>query len=45
MTLLHSNFAAVATTDAWIEALGAGEALPKDDLGSSAVAGAARSAG
>jgi nicotinamidase-related amidase len=44
MTLLHSNYAAVATTDAWIAALGAGAALPKDDLGSSAVAGAARSA-
>ena len=45
MTLLHSNFAAVATTDAWIAAVTAGEPLPKDDLGSSAVAGAARSAG
>jgi nicotinamidase-related amidase len=45
MTLLHSNFAAVATTDAWVEAVASGEALPKDDLGSSATAGAARSAG
>ncbi|MFT2753190.1 isochorismatase family protein [Clavibacter sp. Sh2088] len=45
MALLHSNFAAVATTDAWIEAVAAGEPLPKDDLGSSATAGAARTAG
>lgn len=41
MTLLHSNFAAVATTDAWIDALGNGEALPKSDLGTSANQGRA----
>jgi nicotinamidase-related amidase len=45
MALLHSNFAAVATTDAWVAAVAAGEPLPKDDLGSSATAGAARAAG
>ncbi|WP_394815745.1 isochorismatase family protein, partial [Clavibacter michiganensis] len=42
MALLHSNFAAVATTDAWIAAVAAGEALPKDGLATSATAGAAR---
>lgn len=41
MTLLNSNFAAVATTDAWRTALGEGEALPKSDLGTSAAQGAA----
>lgn len=40
MTLLHSNWAAVATTEAWAGALAAGEALPVSDLGASAVAGA-----
>jgi nicotinamidase-related amidase len=45
MALLHSNFAAVATTDAWVAAVAAAEPLPKDDLGSSATAGAARAAG
>ncbi len=37
MALLHSNFAAVATTDAWVSALSDGAALPKDNLPSSAV--------
>ncbi len=37
MALLHSNFAAVATTDAWVSALNDGVALPKDNLPSSAV--------
>lgn len=36
MALLHSNFAAVATTDAWVSALNDGESLPKDNLPSSA---------
>ncbi|UVI35226.1 isochorismatase family protein [Brevibacterium spongiae] len=44
MTVLNSNFAAVATTQDWTAALGAGEALPKSDLGSSAVAGAQEAA-
>lgn len=39
MTLLHSNFAAVATTDAWMNAVDTPAALPKSDLGSSAVQG------
>ncbi|AXK44857.1 isochorismatase family protein [Brachybacterium saurashtrense] len=39
MALLHSNFAAVATTEAWTKALGTSAALPKSDLGSSAVQG------
>ncbi|WP_019143889.1 isochorismatase family protein [Aeromicrobium massiliense] len=41
MVLLHSNFAAVATTDAWTEATAQGRALPKSDLGSSAAQGRA----
>ncbi len=41
MVLLQSNFAAVATTDAWATALGDGVALPKGDLGSSAMQGRA----
>ena len=41
MVLLHSNFAAVATTDAWADAVRAGEALPKNDLGTSATRGRA----
>ncbi|AZL06784.1 isochorismatase family protein [Brevibacterium aurantiacum] len=40
MAVLHSNWAAVATTDAWSQALSAQEPLPKGDLGSSAVTGA-----
>ena len=39
MVLLHSNFAAVATTDQWIEAVLAGNALPTSDLGTSAMQG------
>ncbi|MET1024263.1 MAG: cysteine hydrolase family protein [Pseudoxanthomonas sp.] len=30
--VFHSNFAAVASTDAWIAALQAGQALPLDDI-------------
>ncbi|MFC7485263.1 isochorismatase family protein [Knoellia sp. CPCC 206453] len=41
MVLLHSNFAAVATTDAWIEAVRDGRELPKSDLGTSATQGRA----
>jgi nicotinamidase-related amidase len=41
LVLLHSNFAAVATTDAWTAAVTAGEALPKSDLGTSATQGRA----
>ncbi|MGJ9407427.1 isochorismatase family protein [Nesterenkonia aurantiaca] len=40
MSLLHSNWASVATTDAWTNALSAQEHLGGSDLGSSAVAGA-----
>lgn len=40
MTLLHSNWAAVASTDAWVQALSTRQSLPGSDLGSSAVAGA-----
>jgi nicotinamidase-related amidase len=41
MVLLNSNFAAVASTDAWAQAVEAGTALPKGDLGSSAMQGRA----
>ncbi|MFL4475956.1 isochorismatase family protein [Paeniglutamicibacter sp. MACA_103] len=41
MVLLNSNFAAVATTDAWAAAVEAGTAVPKGDLGSSAMQGRA----
>lgn len=41
MTLLHSNFAAVAPTKNWIVAIGEGAPLPKSDLGTSAVQGRA----
>lgn len=40
MTVLNSNFAAVATTSDWAAALDAGRTLPRSDLGSSAIAGA-----
>lgn len=39
MVLLHSNFAAVATTDAWLAAVETGEALAGSDLGTSAQQG------
>lgn len=39
MVLLHSNFAAVATTEDWVQAVEAGRSLPKSDLGTSAVQG------
>ncbi|WP_306418487.1 isochorismatase family protein [Arthrobacter glacialis] len=41
MVLLHSNFATVTTTNDWIHAVESGAALPKGDLGSSAVQGQA----
>ena len=44
MALLHSNFAAVATTTTWADAVAKGSVLTKDDLGSSAVVGAQRAA-
>lgn len=44
MTILNSNFAAVATTEAWTDAVSTASELPKSDLGSSAVGGAQRAA-
>lgn len=41
MVLLHSNFAAVGTTKEWTATLEGGRALPKSDLGTSAVHGKA----
>ncbi|KXO91339.1 isochorismatase family protein [Tsukamurella pseudospumae] len=41
MVLLHSNWAAVAGTDTWIDAVADGRPLEKSDLGSSAVQGRA----
>jgi nicotinamidase-related amidase len=40
MALLHSNLAAVATTEAWEAAVTNGAVLPKSDLGTSAAMGA-----
>ncbi|MBD8728861.1 hypothetical protein [Frigoribacterium sp. CFBP 13707] len=40
MALLHSNFAAVSTLAAWATALTTGEALPKENLPTSASTGA-----
>ncbi|RYJ06876.1 MAG: hypothetical protein EON52_04105 [Actinomycetales bacterium] len=45
MVLLNSNFAAVGTTDDWVEAARAGTALPKSDLGTSALQGRERFSG
>jgi len=45
LVLLHSNFAAVATTQAWTAAVAAGAVLPKSDLGTSAMQGRAAFAG
>jgi nicotinamidase-related amidase len=44
LTLLNSNFAAVADTTTWSGAVAAGRPLPKSDLGTSAVTGAQRAA-
>jgi nicotinamidase-related amidase len=41
LVLLHSNFAAVATTQAWASAVEAGEPLAPSDLGTSAMQGQA----
>ena len=41
LVLLNSNFAAVGSTEAWATAVAAGEALPKSDLGTSALEGRA----
>ena len=38
MALLHSNWAAVATTDEWCRALGLDEPLPRSNLVASATA-------
>lgn len=45
LVLLHSNFAAVANTQDWTTAVAAREALPKSDLGTSAMQGRAAFAG
>ncbi|MER7608993.1 isochorismatase family protein [Nocardioides sp. NPDC127503] len=45
LVLLHSNFAAVASTDAWKAAVTAQTPLPKSDLGTSAMQGRAAFAG
>ena len=45
LVLLHSNFAAVATTEVWTGAVAAQEPLPKSDLGTSAMQGRAAFAG
>jgi nicotinamidase-related amidase len=45
LVLLHSNFAAVGTTEAWAAAVRSGEPLPKNDLGTSAMQGRAAFAG
>ena len=39
MVLFQSNFAAVATTAEWTDAVGAGTALPKNNLVESALQG------
>lgn len=39
MTLLHSNFAAVATTEQWVDAVRSGSALDKNNLVESAMVG------
>lgn len=41
LVMLHSNFAAVATTDEWVRAVEGASELPKSDLGTSAVQGQA----
>lgn len=41
MVLLHSNFAAVASTNDWAQSVAAGTALPTGDLGSSGMQGRA----
>ncbi len=41
MVLLHSNWAAVADTGSWLEAVADGRPLVRSDLGTSAVQGAA----
>jgi nicotinamidase-related amidase len=44
MALFNSNFAAVADTTTWSDAVAAKESLPRPDLGASAVTGAQRAA-
>jgi nicotinamidase-related amidase len=45
LVLLHSNFAAVASTEAWTEAVASQKPLAKSDLGTSAMQGRAAFAG
>ncbi|MGA8211297.1 MAG: hypothetical protein WB798_14220 [Nocardioidaceae bacterium] len=45
LVLLHLNFAAVATTQAWATAVEAGQPLPKSNLGTSTTLGRAAFAG
>ena len=45
MVLLHSNFAAVTTTESWIEAARVEKEIPKSDLGTSATQGRAEFGG
>ena len=45
LVLLHSNFAAVASTESWTAAVTTGAVLPKSDLGTSAMQGRAAFAG
>lgn len=45
LVLLHSNFAAVTTTEAWTAAVADRAVLPKSDLGTSAMQGRAAFAG
>ncbi|WP_199580478.1 isochorismatase family protein [Blastococcus sp. TBT05-19] len=45
LVLLHSNFAAVASTEDWAAAVAAGQPLPKSNLGTSATQGRAAFAG
>jgi nicotinamidase-related amidase len=45
LVLLHSNFAAVASTADWTAAVAAGESLPKSNLATSATQGRASFAG
>lgn len=45
MVLLHSNFAAVGTTEAWSAAVQGGQSMPKNDLVTTAVQGRSAFAG
>ena len=45
MAVLNSNWAAVTTTDAWIDAIESGTTLPRGNLVESAIAGRAAAGG